>query len=369
MYREVKEEEMTLAANHDRPSEVRELVDKPTNGSRIEVKVMSITPHGENVRAYEIVDPVGAPLPPFEPGSHIDVVLPAESLGVRQYSLCSDCNDCSRYVFAVQYEEQGRGGSKAMFELIRPGSFLTISQPRNNFPLRLHAKKHLLLAGGIGITPMIAMIKQLQRRNANFELHYCTRSAERTAFLEELRPLVETGQVFIHWDGGDPANGLDITAALKERADGTHLYYCGPPGFMGAIAAASAHWPSGTTHREFFTPSTNDPGIAAHGNETVKSGSWSDDAGESLGAPFKIKIASTGQIFDVPGDKSILHVLREHGIEVETACELGVCGTCRTRYVEGDPDHRDFVLEEDEQGNELTVCCSRSNSPLLVLDI
>lgn len=369
MYREAKEEGMTVASNQGRPFEVGEDNDTPADTGRLEVRVKSVTPHGTNINAYEIVDPAGAPLPPFEPGSHIDVFLPDESLGVRQYSLCSDCGDTNRYVFAVQREAEGRGGSKAMFELVRPGTTLTVSRPRNNFPLRSQATKHLLLAGGIGITPMLSMTRQLLRQGADFTLHYCTRSAERTAFLNDLQPLVDEGRAFIHWDGGDPSKGLDIESTLKEHEEGTHLYYCGPPGFMGAVATASSHWPPGTTHREFFTPSANDPGIATPRTETVKSGSWSEDAGESLGAPFQVKIASTGQIFDVPGDRSILQVLREQGIEVETACELGVCGTCRTRYVEGDPDHRDFVLEEDEHEKELTVCCSRSNSPLLVLDI
>lgn len=326
----------------------------------LQVCVRSITPEATDIKAYEVVDAAGGPLPPFEPGSHIDVHLPDEGLGVRQYSLCGDPLDCSRYLFTVQREAEGRGGSKSIFENVHPGTILTISKPRNRFPLHENAQRHLLLAGGIGITPIMAMVCQLQRTDADFTLHYCARSPERTAFMTRLRPLVETGRAFIHWDGGDPSKGLDVKAVLDVYADGTHLYYCGPPAFMSAVSAAAAHWPPGTTHREYFTPSALDP-VGSVDSTAADEG--------ALGAPFKVKLARTGQTFDVPGDKTILNVLREHGVEVETACELGVCGTCRTRYLEGEPDHRDFVLEEQEHQRELTVCCSRSKSPLLVLDL
>lgn len=329
----------------------------------LQVRVRSIIPHGEDIRAYEIFDPTGKALPAFEPGSHIDVQLPIEGLGVRQYSLCGDPEDCSRYVFAVQREAGGRGGSKAIFEQVHVNSDLIISEPRNNFSLRSGGRRHLLLAGGIGITPMMSMLCHLRRTGADFMLHYCTRSPERTAFLDQLQPLMAAGRVVIHWDGGDPSKGLDIKSALQRYEEQTHLYYCGPPGFMGVVAAASSHWPSGATHREFFTPSANDPAIAAE----RASEPGHVDAG--LGAAFQVKIASSGKTFDVPSDKTILQVLSAHGIKVETACELGVCGTCRTHYLEGEPDHRDFVLETQEQEREMTVCCSRSKSPLLVLDL
>jgi vanillate O-demethylase ferredoxin subunit len=302
-------------------------------------------------------------LPPFEPGSHVDVFVPGGNGDVRQYPMCGDAKDRHRYVFAVQREAGGRGGSRAIFEKVQVDSELTISRPRNNFPLRPEAHHHLLLAGGIGITPMMSMISHLQRVGAKFTLHYCTRSPDRTAFLDTLRPFFSKGHVSIHWDGGNPSSGLDIKSALRQYDEGTHLYYCGPPGFMSAVAAASSHWPTSTTHREFFTPSANDPGIAASVATEQEQG-----AGE-LGSAFELRLARTGRTLNIPGDKTILQVLRENGIAVETACELGVCGTCRTRYLEGEPDHRDFVLEEQEHANEMTVCCSRSKSRLLVLDL
>lgn len=330
--------------------------------ARMLVRVRAITSHGPDINSYEIVDPAGGDLPPFEAGSHIDVSIPRGNLGLRQYSLCGDPQDRSHYLFTVLREMDGRGGSRAVFEQLQPGTDVTISRPRNNFALRTAARHHLLLAGGIGITPMISMIHQLKRQRRSFTLHYCARSEERAAFLPMLRPLVAEGLVFLHWDGGNPSNGLNIENALKAYVEGMHLYYCGPAGFMRAAAAASAHWPAGTTHREYFSPSVNELDLAASRNESA-------DAEVGFGPPFRVKIASTGEILDVPSDKSLLNVLREHGVQIETQCELGVCGTCRTRYLEGQPDHMDFVLDENEREREMMVCCSRSASPLLVLDL
>ena len=324
------------------------------------MQVRRIIPYGPDINCYEIVDAAGATLPAFDPGSHIDVYIPAKDPIVRQYSLCGDPADRERYLFAVQREANGRGGSKAAFEVLKPGIDLTISPPRNNFALQ-PARRHILLAGGIGVTPMVSMIHHFLTHDGDFKLHYCTRSSERTAFLEILQPLVEKGQAFLHWDNGDPTKGLDIESLLRDFEQDAHLYYCGPPGFMSAVAAASAHWPSHTVHREYFTPSDNDPGTPM--NEAIPTGE------DTFGPAFKVKIKSTGEILDVPGDMSLLSVLRNHGFEIETQCELGICGTCRVRYLEGEPDHRDFVLEADEHDREMTVCCSRAKSPLLVLDL
>jgi vanillate O-demethylase ferredoxin subunit len=335
-------------------------VERDPTPSTFAVRVQSVVSYGSDINCYEVTDPGGRDLPDFQAGSHIDVEVPGEVSRVRQYSLCSDPRDRTRYRFAVQREMSGRGGSKAIFERLALHSEVIISRPRNNFALRLAADRHLLLSGGIGITPMISMVLELQRQGSDFMLHYCTRSPERTAFLEILEPLVAKGRAAIHWDDGDPSKGLDLHVALKDPQTGTHLYYCGPPGFMSAVAAASAHWPSGSVHREYFTPSVDNLDPAAGAPESVENG---------FGPPFRVKIASTGQVIDVPSERSVLSVLREHGFEVEAQCELGVCGTCRTRYLEGEPDHRDFVLEPDEQSREMTLCCSRSKSPLLVLDL
>lgn len=332
--------------------------------NRLLVRVRAIVYQGDNINAYEVVDPAGGPLPPFEPGSHIDLYF--RDRRVRQYSLCGDPNDRTRYRFAVQREAEGRGGSRAIFERVHVGRILAISEPRSNFRLHAGAQRHLLLAGGIGITPMMSMMRHLLATNVPFTLHYCTRSPERTAFLDELRPLQERGMVFIHHDGSAPGQGLDIANLLRSHEEGTHLYFCGPNGFMNAVRRESGHWPAGSVHCEYFAPSPDAPAASANAQAQAVQPS---DMKDAIGVGFQVKIASTGKIFDVPDDKSIVDVLREHGFEVQTSCEQGLCGTCRTRYLAGVPDHRDYVLDDEAKKGEMLICCSRSLSPLIVLDL
>jgi len=213
------------------------------------LRIRSITYLATRINGYELVDPNGHDLPPFEAGAHISVQL-SEGL-VRDFSLWNDPAERTRYCIAVLRELDGRG-SRQMHENVRVGDHVAGSMPRNNFPLAAGAEHYLLIAGGIGITPIMAMIAELRRRRAEFRVHYCTRSPEETAFLDDLAVLAALGRVQFHHDGGDPAKGLDIAAALREPRPGTHLYYCGPAGMMAAAAAASAHWPAGTVHFEFF---------------------------------------------------------------------------------------------------------------------
>jgi len=211
------------------------------------LRIRSITYLAERINGYELVDPNGHDLPPFKAGAHISVRLGEEL--VRDLSLCADPAVRRRDCIVVLRE--GRASSQ-LHEEVRVGDVVEGSIPRNNFPLAAGAKRHLLIAGGIGITPIMAMIAELRHRRAEFRLHYCTRSPEETAFLDDLAILAAQGRVRFHHDGGDPANGLDIAATLRECRPGTHLYYCGPAGMMAAAAAASAHWPAGTVHFEFF---------------------------------------------------------------------------------------------------------------------
>jgi ferredoxin-NADP reductase len=213
------------------------------------LRIRSITYLATRINGYELVDPNGHDLPPFEAGAHISVQL-SEGL-VRDFSLWNDPAERTRYCIAVLRELDGRG-SRQMHESVRVGDLVAGSMPRNNFPLADGAEHYLLIAGGIGITPIMAMIAELRRRRAEFRVHYCTRSPEETAFLDDLAVLAALGRVQFHHDGGDPAKGLDIAATLREPRPGTHLYYCGPAGMMAAAAAASAHWPAGTVHFEFF---------------------------------------------------------------------------------------------------------------------
>ena len=211
------------------------------------LRVRSITNLATRINGYELVDPDGQDLPPFSAGAHISVRL-AEGI-VRDFSLWNDPAERTRYCIAVLRE--GLTSSR-LHEEVRVGALVAGSVPRNNFPLAAGAQRHLLIAGGIGITPIMAMIAELRRRRAEFQVHYCTRSPEETAFLDDLAVLAALGSVQFHHDGGDPANGLDMAATLREWWPGTHLYCCGPAGMMATATVASAHWPAGTVHFEFF---------------------------------------------------------------------------------------------------------------------
>jgi ferredoxin-NADP reductase len=212
------------------------------------LRLRSITWLTPSINAYELVDPEGCDLPPFAAGAHITVAL-GEAL--RDYSLWSDPAERRRYGIAVLREKEG-SGSRHIHEAVRVGELIRASRPRNDFRLEGAATRHLLLAGGIGITPIMAMLAELRRREADFTLHYCTRSAEETAFLDELSLLAALGRVRFHHDGGDPAHGLDIARLLQQHEPGTHLYYCGPAGLMAAARAATAHWPPDHVHCEHF---------------------------------------------------------------------------------------------------------------------
>jgi vanillate O-demethylase ferredoxin subunit len=213
------------------------------------LRVRSIIYLAERINGYELVDPNERDLPRFEAGAHISVRVSDEL--VRDYSLWNDPAERARYCIAVLREIDGRGSSE-WHEKARVGDVAEVSMPRNNFPLAAAAERHLLIAGGIGITPIMAMITELARRRADFRLHYCTRSPAETAFLDDLAILAAQGRVQFHHDGGDPAKGLDITATLREYRLGTHLYFCGPAGMMAAAEAGSRHWPLGTVHCEYF---------------------------------------------------------------------------------------------------------------------
>lgn len=322
--------------------------DGPGLKSRLRLRISRITLEAEDIRSFEFVDPLGRELPPFTAGAHIRVHL-GEGLS-RSYSLSSDPKDRHRYEIAVLREENGRGGSKAMHDNLREGDLIEISPPANHFPLAgREATGHLLLAGGIGVTPMMAMIAELESRGARWHMHYLTRSPEKTAFRDRLAPHVASGKVTIHHDGGDPEKGPGIPNLLSDFAVGTHLYYCGPPGFMTACGNNLEAWPPHCVHREFFAAP--------------------ESQGEQVNTPFEIRLRSTGQTFTVPEDATIVDVLREAGFSVETDCEEGYCGTCITRYLSGEPEHRDTVLSEKERGSYVMLCCARAKRGPLEIDL
>lgn len=213
------------------------------------LRVRSISYLAQRINGYELVDPDECDLPGFTAGAHVSVRL--RDGPVRDFSLHNDPAERARYCIGVLREPEGQG-SREWHEQVRVGEIVEASMPRNNFPLAGEADHHLLIAGGIGITPIMSMIAELRRRRADFRLHYCTRSPEETAFLDDLAILAAQGRVQFHHDGGDPAKGLDLAVTLREYRSGTHLYYCGPAGMMRAAEAASRHWPPGTVHCEYF---------------------------------------------------------------------------------------------------------------------
>jgi vanillate O-demethylase ferredoxin subunit len=329
----------------------------PVRAGALQVRVRAITYLCEGVNSYELVPLEEGELPAFSAGSHIDLYF--RDGRVRQYSLCNDPSEKGRYLFAVQREELGRGGSKAIHEIVHAGRILAISQPRNNFPLHEDAPHHVLIAGGIGVTPMVAMVHRLLAIGASFELHYGVRTRSRLAFRTQLDSLGMGSRLHVYVDGGDPSRGMDVQAVVRGAPAGSHFYCCGPEGLMRALRRAALHCDPATVHFEHFAAASS-PAVPG---ELIGAGS------ATIGVGFKVRLARTGGEFDVPDDKSIVEVLRENGFDVATSCEAGLCGTCRTRYLEGEPEHRDYILEDEEKRRDIIICCSRSRTPTLVLDL
>jgi vanillate O-demethylase ferredoxin subunit len=304
-----------------------------------------------DICTFELVSTDGTPLPAFSAGSHIDVSLPS---GItRQYSLCNSSAESHRYLLGVLKDPSSRGGSKAMHEVVKEGDLLTISAPRNHFALAHDAQRHLLLAGGIGVTPILCMAERLAVMGADFRMHYATRSRERTAFIGRIQDADFADKVAFHFDDGLPDQKLDLSAVLARPEAGTHLYVCGPKGFMDAVlnTARAQGWDESQLHWEFFA--------------------GMDAAPRADDGSFEVQLASSGRVITITPDKTVVQALAEAGVEVQTSCEQGVCGTCLTRVLEGEPDHRDMYLAPEEQAanDQFLPCCSRSKSPRLVLDL
>ena len=314
----------------------------------IMVKISRINMETDAIRSIELVGEDDKPLPPFTAGAHIDVHV-APGL-IRQYSLCNDPAERHRFLIGVLRDPASRGGSLAVHAW-REGERVRISAPKNYFSL-VPARKTLLFGGGIGITPMICMAEQMARQGDDFTLHYCARSPSSAAFRDRLAASSYAGQIAFHFDDGDDAQRLDAAAALAHPQTDTHVYVCGPAGFIDHIVgtAQALGWHPDSVHVEYFAAKAAD---ASH-----------DHA-------FAVRIASTGQVFDIPADQSVATVLMAHGIEIPMSCEQGVCGTCVTRILEGQAEHRDLFLTDAErdEGDQFTPCCSRAKGNLLVLDL
>ncbi|KML22034.1 MULTISPECIES: PDR/VanB family oxidoreductase [Burkholderia] len=314
------------------------------------VRVAAKHDEAADICSFELVHVEGLPLPPFSAGSHIDLIVPGGP--TRQYSLCNAPDEHHRYRIAVLRDPKSRGGSAGMHDRVNAGDMLTISAPRNHFALAHDATHSLLLAGGIGVTPILCMAERLARIDASFDMHYCTRSRTRTAFLDHIAHAPYASRVQLHFDDEGENQRFDIAARLAAPAPGTHLYVCGPKGFMDAVltTARASGWPEAQLHYEFF---------AADARRTDRDGR------------FEVEIASSGRVIVVEKNESVVRALAKAGIAIETSCEQGVCGTCATRVLAGEPEHFDLCLTPDERAanDQFLPCCSRSKSARLVLDL
>lgn len=316
----------------------------------LEVYVSRKVKEAESTFSFELSSVSGAELPAFSAGAHVDVhVAPGLT---RQYSLCNSPEDCSKYLIAVLHEPESRGGSRGMHLDVQEGSKLTLGMPRNLFTLDLSGDRYVLFAGGIGITPILAMAHTLVRNGKSFELHYCGRSIERLSFLGILNEAPFAGHVHVHVDNGTPEQRLDAAAVLAAPTPGDQFYICGPAGFMGYVqsTAKAQGWSDRQIHREDFTA----PPVTADGNTA-----------------FEIELGRSGHVFEIPTNKTVLEVLLENDVEIESSCELGICGSCVTKVLAGKPDHRDQFMTDAEHARNDTFapCCSRSLSQRLVLDL
>lgn len=314
-------------------------------GDTLRVRVATRRLVAQDIVALELESADGTPLPPFEPGAHVDVHLGGDLL--RQYSISNHAAERSRYRLGVLLDPNSRGGSAAVHAGCQVGQVLQIGRPRNHFPLRLETAHTLLFAGGIGITPILAMAHALHAAGRSFELHYCGRNAARLAFLGELKAFGD--RVHVHLDDGPATQHLAIDAVLAAPASDRHLYVCGPNGFMDFVTGAARRlgWAEETVHLERFGAEVN-----------------------TDGAPFTVVAARSNVTFEVQPGERIADRLAAHGIAVRMSCQSGVCGTCVTRVIDGMPDHRDHVQTPAEKAanRTITVCCSRSKTRRLVLD-
>ena len=314
------------------------------------LKVAAKAKEADDIASFELVDPAGEPLPRFTAGAHIDVET-APGL-VRQYSLCSAPSEQHRYLIGVLREPASRGGSAALVDTVEPGALVRTSEPRNHFALEPLATRVVLMAGGIGITPILCMAEHLATTSTPFELHYCTRSRARAAFLERITRSPFSNWTRFYFDDAPGSLSLDLNETLKQPGPGDHLYVCGPNGFIEAVLgeAVRARWRHEQLHKEFFTPTAD----SAYANDA-----------------FEVEIASTRTRFTVPANRSVLDVLLANGIEIPMSCEQGICGACVTGVLNGVPDHRDMFMTDEEhaRNDQFTPCCSRAKSELLVLDL
>lgn len=327
---------------------IRKQLRKAQPKPGLQLKLVTRTVEANDVCSFEFAHAKGEALPPFSAGSHIDLQL-APGL-MRQYSLCNDPSETHRYLIAVRRERDSRGGSRRLHEELKVGDVIYAGPPRNHFPLAHGEHPSLLIAGGIGVTPILCMAERLSNIGARFRLHYCARSMSDAAFADRIRQSSFADRAEFHLS--ERGSRLKISDLLDGTSRDTHLYVCGPNRLIDEVVrvAAQLGFPGAQVHREYFVADAHDT---------------------SADAPFEVRIASTGLNIVVGKDESVVQSLAKHGIEIPTSCAEGVCGSCVTRVLEGEVQHRDMLLsaEERARNDQFTPCCSRASGPLLVLDL
>lgn len=309
----------------------------------LDLRLTAIRYAAQDTNLYEFRRPDGGALEAVAPGAHIDLHLPNGMM--RQYSLVTADGDPAAYVVGVRRDRVSRGGSIYIHDKLRVGEILKVGGPRNNFPLAEDAPHSVLIAGGIGITPIWCMAQRLLKLGRSFDLHYASRARAEAAFLAELSALP---QAHLHFD--DEVGGfLNVAAIVAEAPADAHLYCCGPAPMLAAFEAAAKDRPRDHVHVEYFSAAET---AATEGG-------------------YVVELRKSGKELVVPEGKTLLDVLLEAGVDVMYSCQEGVCGACETAVISGTPDHRDAILTEKErvESKTMMVCCSGSKSSRLVLDL
>lgn len=311
----------------------------------LDLRVEQIRRESEGVVSVTLADPQGAALPAWTPGAHLDLVLPGVT---RQYSLCGDPHDRYAYRVAVLREERSRGGSRFVHDTLRVGDLVEVGGPRNRFPL-VPAERYLFLAGGIGITPVLPMVAAAEAAGAQWSLAYGGRRRASMAFLGELAAYGDRADIMAEAERGP----LDLDALLGTPRDDTAVYCCGPEGLLLAVEQRCASWPEGSLHVERFRAKAQPADETAHDRE------------------FEAVCERTGTTVRIPVGRSVLDCLEEAGVAVPSACREGVCGSCETKVLAGEVEHRDSLLSasERESGHTMMLCVSRAACDRLVLDL
>jgi ferredoxin-NADP reductase len=334
---------MTDAADLIMPSQSPTALPGDRRDAPLQVRVAAIRWEAPGVLSLELTATGDRALPPFEPGAHVDLRLPDGTM--RQYSLCGDPSDRSHYRLAVRSVAGGMSSSY-IHRKLRPGEMVNISAPRNNFPL-LDAARYIFVAGGIGITPLLPMMRWASAERRPWTLLYCNKRDGDAPFLREIQTL--GGDVSLY--SSEAGTRLDVGARFGVVESDTMVYCCGPERLMSEVEQASAAWPADGVRFEWFTPRSRPLDEASGG--------------------FEVVCNASGLTLTVPPEKTVLAVLNEAGIEVPCSCQQGICGTCEMRVLSGDIDHRDSILSSAERAANTTMmtCVSRAKGPRLVLDI